>query len=90
MFLSLCTHSRYNAWVSACNFERIAVFNTEQYHFGRPFAAIRRKYAMNRIFFVNPFPGLRPSYGFPAVNRFEFFCFSLLACSAAGTVPSAS
>lgn len=45
---------------------------------------------MNRIFFVNPFPGLRPSYGFPAVNRFEFFCFSLLACSAVVTGPSAS
>lgn len=74
MFLSLCTHSRYNAWVSACNFERIAVFNTEQYHFGRPFAAIRRKYAMNRIFFVNPDPVM----DFPLLIDLSSFAFLFL------------
>lgn len=66
------------------------VFNTEQYHFGRPFTMIRRKYTMNRIFFANPFPGLRPSYGFPAVNRFQFFHLPLLAYPAVAAVPSVS
>lgn len=28
---------------------------------------------MNRLFFASPFPGLTPSYGFPAANRFQLF-----------------
>lgn len=48
-------------------------FNTEQGLFGRPFTVIRRKYTMNRLFFASPFPGLTPSYGFPAANRFQLF-----------------
>lgn len=66
------------------------VFSTEQYQFGRPFTAIRRKCTTNKIFFANLFPGLRPSYGFPAVNRFQFFHLPLLACPAVAAVPSTS
>lgn len=30
---------------------------------------------MNRIFFANPFPGFRPSYEFPAANRFQLLTY---------------
>lgn len=62
------------------------VFCTEQYRFGRPFTVISRKYTMGRIFFANPFAGLGPSYGFPAVNRFCFFHLPLLACPVVAAV----